>query len=508
MRRAGRLAGCLVALLLLALAASCHADEGDKKSRLRECEDYFESIDTDIQGCANGLAERGDGEPPGNGTDASGCPLLCRNLFQRMPLYCGRLVDAALEPNFTTSLLVRDGQPVDICATFCGGGELCVVDSTLLPRLDLLRWLPDRTSPVWALAAVKGGGGGGGKTQSPLPDEDDDSGVNVGAVVAGAVVGSVVLAIVGFVAGRMWQARHRRQTTVAAAPPGAAAGGGGKDSMDLEAGWVQQSSQAKVQQSSQATDLDSAAPSPCDPSSTAGTQQASPDGQQGLADLWAQAVLGAAPPPAAQGSPAGTASDAGVQPHDSAFYARAQRQSGRSGGVPSPAASTASDAAVPDSPATGLRRIASRRSTSVLTGSPSTAMGLDRWEVDFSALTLVRTLGEGSAGKVYLGTLNETSVAVKVLTDTSGSSAAGSWASSPALQALHRESSVMAALRHPNVVSCDLGCWWERGACPCLGFSCLVASQPAKEERCYHAMPVPRCCSWVPLLEACCVTDR
>lgn len=211
---------------------------------------------------------------------------------------------------------------------------------------------------------------------------------------------AVVLAIVGFVAGRMWQARHRRQTTVAAAPPGAAAGGGGKDSMDLEAGWVQQSSQAKVQQSSQATDLDSAAPSPCDPSSTAGTQQASPDGQQGLADLWAQAVLGAAPPPAAQGSPAGTASDAGVQPHDSAFYARAQRQSGRSGGVPSPAASTASDAAVPDSPATGLRRIASRRSTSVLTGSPSTAMGLDRWEVDFSALTLVRTLGEGSAGKV------------------------------------------------------------------------------------------------------------
>ena len=54
----------------------------DKKSRLRECEDYFESIDTDIQGCANGLAERGDGEPPGNGTDASSCPLLCRNLFQ------------------------------------------------------------------------------------------------------------------------------------------------------------------------------------------------------------------------------------------------------------------------------------------------------------------------------------------------------------------------------------------------------------------------------------------
>lgn len=209
---------------------------------------------------------------------------------------------------------------------------------------------------------------------------------------------AVVLAIVGFVAGRMWQARHRRQTTVAAAPPGPGAGGAGKDIVDLEAGWVQP--QAKVQQSSQETDLDSAAPSPCDLSSTAGTQQASPDGQQGLADLWAQAVQGAAPPPAVHGSPAATASEAGMQAHDSAFYARAQRQSGRSGGLPSPAASTASGAAVPDSPATGLQHIASRRSTSGPAGSPSTAIGLDRWEVDFSALTLVRTLGEGSAGKV------------------------------------------------------------------------------------------------------------
>ena len=133
------------------------------------------------------------------------------------------------------------------------------------------------------------------------------------------------------------------------------------------------------------------------------------------------------------------------------------------------------------------------------------ATQLRRWAPPMPHAKVVRL---APTPQVYLGTLNETSVAVKVLTDTSGSSAAGSWASSPALQALHRESSVMAALRHPNVVSCDLGCWWERGACPCLGCSCLVASQPAKEERCYHAMPVPRCCSWVPLLEACCVTDR
>lgn len=115
--------------------------------------------------------------------------------LQDMPLYCGRLVDAALEPNYTTSLLVRNGQPVDICTALCGSGQLCTVDRTLLPRLDLLRWLPDLTSPVWALVALKGSGGGGGKQPSP-PDDDDDSGVNVAAVVAGSVVGAGELVLV------------------------------------------------------------------------------------------------------------------------------------------------------------------------------------------------------------------------------------------------------------------------------------------------------------------------
>lgn len=110
--------------------------------------------------------------------------------------------------------------------------------------------------------------------------------------------------------------------------------------------------------------------------------------------------------------------------------------------------------------------------------------------------------------QVYLGTLNETSVAVKVLTDTSGSSAAGSWASSPALQALHRESSVMAALRHPNVVSCDSGCWLERKAWPLLALL-LFGGQPASQG---GAMLSRNACPQMLLLatpsEACCATDH
>ncbi|KAI7836153.1 hypothetical protein COHA_009983 [Chlorella ohadii] len=447
MRRAGAGTGALAAVLLLALVVACHADEREKKSRLSECEEFFASIDAEIQGCADGLADQAYGAPPGNDTDAGGCPLLCRNLFQLMPIYCGRLVDAALEPNYTTSLLVRDGQPVNICATFCGSGKQCIIDSALTPRIDLLRWLPDSTSPVWALVALKGGGG---KSPPPPPDEDDGGGLNVAAVVAGAVVGSVVLAAAAFFAGRVWQARHRRQQAVAAAPPAGAAGSGSKESMDLESGW--EPPQAKLQRSGQDKDLDSATASPCDPSLAPGPQQASADGLQGLADLWAQAVQGAALPPAAQGAPAVVAGEAAGQPHDSAFHSSGQQLSGRAGRLASSAGSAASEAPVPDSPATALPRVASRRSNSGVASAPSAAGDLDRWEVDFSAISLLRLLGEGSCGSVYLATLNETPVAVKVLADTSGTSAAGSWVSSPALQALHRESSVMAALRHPNVV--------------------------------------------------------
>ena len=64
------------------LPLALHSKCAEKKSRLSECEEFFASIDAEIQGCADGLADQAYGAPPGNDTDAGGCPLLCRNLFQ------------------------------------------------------------------------------------------------------------------------------------------------------------------------------------------------------------------------------------------------------------------------------------------------------------------------------------------------------------------------------------------------------------------------------------------
>lgn len=87
------------------------------------------------------------------------------------------------------------------------------------------------------------------------------------------------------------------------------------------------------------------------------------------------------------------------------------------------------------------------------------------WQVAWRDLDIVRQIGEGSFGKVYLAKWRETTVAVKVLISTSlpgggggggGDDDDGAPASppgpNPLLTALQKEASMMAALRHPNVV--------------------------------------------------------
>ena len=75
--------------------------------------------------------------------------------------------------------------------------------------------------------------------------------------------------------------------------------------------------------------------------------------------------------------------------------------------------------------------------------------------IAFSDIELVRKIGEGSYGLVWLGRYLQTSVAVKVLThDTKRTTG---WDSSQppsdaALLALQKEASIMASLRHPNCV--------------------------------------------------------
>ena len=80
--------------------------------------------------------------------------------------------------------------------------------------------------------------------------------------------------------------------------------------------------------------------------------------------------------------------------------------------------------------------------------------------IDFSDIELLRTIGEGSYGLVWLGRYLQTSVAVKVLTHDTKRTAGWHPEQAPsdgALMALQKEASIMASLRHPNCVQ-YLGC--------------------------------------------------
>lgn len=137
-------------------------------------------------------------------------------LLQDMKPFCGRQLESVLQNSYSFSLLDSSDRPLDICAAFCGSDteQQCTVNATVLPRLDALHQLHDYDSSLWALAA-KGNGSGGGNAggsgsggnddsreqqgnataagapaAAPSADDSSGSGVNVGAVVAGAVVGS------------------------------------------------------------------------------------------------------------------------------------------------------------------------------------------------------------------------------------------------------------------------------------------------------------------------------
>ncbi|KAG7668202.1 putative Serine/threonine-protein kinase CTR1 [Nannochloris sp. 'desiccata'] len=107
-----------------------------------------------------------------------------------------------------------------------------------------------------------------------------------------------------------------------------------------------------------------------------------------------------------------------------------------------------------------------RRSESRGSGLP---MDVKMWTMNFQDLKIDKQIGEGSFGRVYFAWWNETPVAVKMLTgpvpiDDEEAEASMSM-SSPLMDGLAKESSLMASLRHPNVVG-FLGV--------CLGPPCIV----------------------------------
>lgn len=77
------------------------------------------------------------------------------------------------------------------------------------------------------------------------------------------------------------------------------------------------------------------------------------------------------------------------------------------------------------------------------------------WTVSFNDLQLEKQIGEGSFGRVYMAKWNETLVAVKMLSSVGNSTDedASLTLSNPVFSNLAKESNMMAALRHPNVVA-------------------------------------------------------
>ena len=79
------------------------------------------------------------------------------------------------------------------------------------------------------------------------------------------------------------------------------------------------------------------------------------------------------------------------------------------------------------------------------------------YAIPFDALRMGRLVGEGSFGKVYLASWNETPVAVKVLVDTASAldnarPHALRRLAEPVLDKLSAEAGLMASMRHPNII--------------------------------------------------------
>lgn len=127
----------------------------------------------------------------------------------------------------------------------------------------------------------------------------------------------------------------------------------------------------------------------------------------------------------------------------------------------------------------GIRHPTHRR-----TGSRGSQLPVDvkLWTMNFSDMTVERQIGEGSFGRVYVAKWNETMVAVKVLIgmgtieedgeeEDAGPGTGTTPPNDPVLDSLAKESTMMAALRHPNIVG-FLGV--------CLSPPCIVTEYCAR----------------------------
>ncbi|PRW61246.1 Serine threonine- kinase CTR1 [Chlorella sorokiniana] len=167
-----------------------------------------------------------------------------------------------------------------------------------------------------------------------------------------------------------------------------------------------------------------------------------------------------APPPAASKLSTGRAANPGwfanFLPTDYATRSSAPTTASLGRADPLHLYLTGSQAAGSASASRSSRQSGATTGTGSAGQPPRAGSGLGAFEIPFSELEIVRVLGEGSYGRVYLAEWHATPCAVKLLLSDAPagtSSSAPHPISSSLLSKLEEEADVMLALRHPNCVS-------------------------------------------------------
>ncbi|PRW32905.1 Prolyl 4-hydroxylase subunit alpha-2 isoform A [Chlorella sorokiniana] len=433
-----------------------------------QCAYYFQEREPSFSRCRTEL----DRAATANSTN---CPDQCLNLLEGVPRDCVRAVKQSLDQSaFREPAEQNSENPFDICRTsLCDpdSNRHCLVTVKAVLVLQPLWLLQNPANSVWASL-------NGDPIRNTPPDSGDGS-VSVGAIIGGVIAGNVVVlaCVVGFV----WLRRrrmHRMQQQQLQLQLGSVAAGGStklgselsgdglpswkaRPNADIDSAEAGISKEPTPRPTLNATAV-GLGPSPLGRSSAgsvipAGAPQPEPaptDGADHVAALWASAAqAAAATQQQQQARPSG------------------QQQGGAEGGSQPSSFRTSLPSTVPSSRPSGssaaespgrrppLGLVPSRRGSAMLSqrGS-STLVDLTPWEVKYSDLTILRPLGEGSYGKVYLASMRETLCAVKLLLSTEDAAAAvrsgesSISLSSPVMQALQKECGLMASLRHPNVV--------------------------------------------------------
>ncbi|KAI3430255.1 hypothetical protein D9Q98_004851 [Chlorella vulgaris] len=476
-------------LLLFAAAVATRAAAENLPGAASACADYFRGIRDPLNACKDELGKQKD---PAN----SDCPSQCHNVFTNLKDDCAVIVNTSLPPSYKGPPAAGAGsQPFDICEQmYCPDDvQTCGIQIQVLRTLDLFS-LPDRIA-------------------GSAPSQQSNN-VNVGAVVAGVVCGNAV--IVAAVACCMCLSRrhkrrrlhlaHQQQLQLAAGagtgvPPDLAPGVSssstlaamkGEDRLDsAELGGIVAA--GKPSAVGGLAIVASAAPPPgplrtvsryapseahaaaCGPGhhtmpGTPPYAAAAGEGHVWALGLSSSGSQGGWTPrgPSPPFSSSATASIADHMQQDeaemmrnaSATVAAQQAQSLQEDPMLSWVESQLERDADTMQPreSGGSERASSSRGllSASVSQRRSGLVDLQPWQLKYSELKMQRPLGEGSFGKVFLATWNETLVAVKVLlsADDAASKSNGSSISLPpsVVDELHKEAGLMASLRHPNVV--------------------------------------------------------